>query len=339
VPELEAREIECFLVLGEELHFGRTAERLYLSQSRVSQLLRSLESRIGGRLVERTSRRVRLTPLGAGLRDELAPAYTALLDAVDAARARARGVGGVLRIGFVGSLDEDLAGLVRAFERDHPGCEVRTVEVPLADPFGQVRDGDVDAAIVLAPVREPGLASGPVFSEAPLSLAVPARHPLADRPSVPAEELAGHPLIRIAGPAPRYWREAQSPRLTPGGRAIPSGPAAGTIQEALALVAAGRGAMPLCVPTARRHVRGDVVFVPLTGLPDSALTLVWHRDRATARVRAFARAVAEGTAQDRAPAAAAESGAAVRARSGAVRRPATPAPAGPGTSSRAGRGR
>lgn len=326
MPELEARELECFLVLGEELHFGRTAERLYLSQSRVSQLLRSLESRIGARLVERTSRRVRLTPLGASLRDELAPAYTALLDAVEAARARARGVDGVLRIGFVGSLDEELAGLVRAFERDHPGCEVRTVEVPLADPFGQVRSGDVDAAIVLAPVLEPGLVSGPAFSEAPLSLAVPARHPLADRPSVPAEDLAGHPLIRIAGPAPRYWREAQSPATTPGGRAIPSGPAVGTIQEALALVAAGRGAMPLCVPTARRHARGDVVFVPLTGLPDSALTLVRHRDRATARVRAFAQAVAEGV-RGRAP------------RDSGARPPATPAREGPGTSSRAGPGR
>ncbi|MDL4820441.1 LysR family transcriptional regulator [Actinomadura opuntiae] len=292
MPDLETRELECFLVLSEDLHFGRTAERLYLSQSRVSQLLRALESRIGARLVERTSRRVRLTPLGASLRDELRPAYTALRDVVDAARARARDVAGVLRIGFLGSMDEDLTGLVRAFQDDHPGCEVQTVEVPLADPFGAVRDGTVDAAIVLAPVREPALASGPVFSEAPLSLAVPARHPLADRPSVPAEDLAGHPLIRVAGPAPRYWREAQSPRLTPGGRAIPSGPAVGTIQEALAMVASGRGAMPLCVPTARRHARGDVVFVPLTGLPDSALTLVWHRDRATARVHAFAGAVA-----------------------------------------------
>ncbi|MEU8306031.1 LysR family transcriptional regulator [Actinomadura sp. NPDC048955] len=294
MPELEARELECFLVLSEELHFGRTAERLYLSQSRVSQLLRALELRIGARLVERTSRRVRLTPLGASLRDELRPAYAALLDVVEGARARARGVGGVLRIGFLGFLDEDLAGLVRAFQRGHPGCEVHTVEMPLADPFGPVLAGDVDAAIVLTPVREPGLAVGPVFSEAPLTLAVPARHPLADRPSVRAEDLAGHTLVRIAGPAPLYWRDVQSPRLTPGGGAIPSGPAVSTIQEALAMVAAGRGAMPLCVPTARRHARGDVVFVPLTGLPDSALALVWHRDRATARLRAFAGVVADG---------------------------------------------
>ncbi|MGW3772886.1 LysR family transcriptional regulator [Actinomadura verrucosospora] len=294
MPELETRELECFLVLSEELHFGRTAERLYLSQSRVSQLVRALELRVGARLVERTSRRVRLTPLGAAFRDELRPAYAALLDAVEGARSRARGVGGVLRIGFLGSLDEELAGLVRAFQSGHPGCEVRTVEMPLADPFGPVLGGDVDAAVVLTPVREPGLAVGPVFSEAPLRLAVPARHPLADRPSVRAEDLAGHPLVRIAGPAPRYWRDAQSPPLTPGGAAIPSGPAVSTIQEALAMVAAGRGAMPLCVPTPRRHVRGDVVFVPLTGLPDSALALVWHRDRATARLRAFAGTVAAG---------------------------------------------
>nr|WP_218826337.1 LysR family transcriptional regulator [Actinomadura mexicana] len=292
---MEARELECFLVLSEELHFGRTAERLYLSQSRVSQLLRALESRIGARLVERTSRRVRLTPLGATLREELRPAYAALLDVVEGARARARGVDGVLRIGFLGSLDETLTGLVRAFQRDHPGCEVHSVEMRLADPFGPVLGGDVDAAIVLTPVREPGLVVGPVFSEAPLSLAVPAHHPLAARPSVRAEDLAGHTLVGIAGPAPRYWREAQSPRLTPGGREIPPGPAVGTIQEGLAMVAAGRGAMPLCVPTARRHRRDDVVFVPLTGLPDSALTLVWHRDRATAGLRAFAEAVAGGT--------------------------------------------
>lgn len=294
MPEIEARELECFLVLSEELHFGRTAERLYLSQSRVSQLLRALEQRVGARLVERTSRRVRLTPLGASLRDELEPAYAAVLGAVDRARAAARGVGGVLRVGFLGVLDEELMGFVAAFERAHPGSEVHTVEVPLADPFGAVRDGDLDAAIVLAPVRERGLATGPVFNEAPLSLAVAAGHPLADHPSVDAEQLAGHPLVRIAGPAPRYWREAQSPGVTPGGRLIPSGPAVTTIQEALALVAVGRGAMLLCVPTARVQARGDIAFVPVTGLPRSALTLVWRRERTTATLRAFAAALTGG---------------------------------------------
>jgi Bacterial regulatory helix-turn-helix protein, lysR family len=70
---VDTTEIEVFLVLAEELHFGRTAERLRLPQPRVSRLVAALERRVGGTLFERTSRRVRLTPLGqqlAGLRGE-----------------------------------------------------------------------------------------------------------------------------------------------------------------------------------------------------------------------------------------------------------------------------
>ncbi|HET6855683.1 MAG TPA: LysR family transcriptional regulator, partial [Streptomyces sp.] len=66
-----------------------------------------------------------------------------------------------------------------------------------------------------------------------------------------------------------------------------------TLQEGLTLVAAGRGAMLLCGPTAEYHGRKDVVFVPVDGLPDSVLGMVWHRDGETERVRAFARTLAE----------------------------------------------
>ncbi|XVQ11099.1 LysR family transcriptional regulator [Spirillospora sp. CA-255316] len=291
MPELETRELECFLVLSEELHFGRAAERLYLSQSRVSQLLRSLERRVGARLVERTSRRVRLTPLGESLLDELRPAYTALVTAVERARDRARGVEGILRVGFLGSLDEKLMGLVGTFQDDHPNYTIQIAELPLADPFGAVDNGDLDAAIVLTPVAEPGLVTGPIFSEAPLSLAVPARHPFTAQSSISAEDLAEHPLITIAGPAPRYWREAQSPPATPNGRPIPPGPAVRTIQEALTMIAVGRGGMLLCAPTAGKNARADIAFVPVTGLPPSALTLVWHRDRETAPLQALATAL------------------------------------------------
>ena len=71
---IELREIRVFLTLAEELHFGRTAERLNLTQSRVSQALRAFEIRLGDRLVDRTSRRVTLTTAGERLRAELDPA-------------------------------------------------------------------------------------------------------------------------------------------------------------------------------------------------------------------------------------------------------------------------
>ena len=90
MSELPMREIECFLVLAEELHFGRTGERLFISQSRVSQLISALERRIGTRLVVRTSRRVHLTEFGAEFLASLAPAHRALVGVIEDAQSRAR---------------------------------------------------------------------------------------------------------------------------------------------------------------------------------------------------------------------------------------------------------
>ena len=73
---MDTADIEIFLTLAEELHFGRTAERLHLAQSRVTRVIAALEGQAGGKLFDRTSRRVRLTPLGSRLRDQIRPAYT-----------------------------------------------------------------------------------------------------------------------------------------------------------------------------------------------------------------------------------------------------------------------
>ena len=119
---MDTAEFEVFLVLAEELHFGRTAERLRLPQPRVSRLVAALERRAGGALFERTSRRVRLTPLGQQLASQLRPAYVQLTAALADARAAARREAGVLRIGF--SPTSNMAPLTRlaeAFEARHPG--------------------------------------------------------------------------------------------------------------------------------------------------------------------------------------------------------------------------
>ncbi|NEB11531.1 LysR family transcriptional regulator [Streptomyces coelicoflavus] len=288
---VEIRELECFLVLAEELHFGRTGERLYVSQGRVSQLIRALEQRIGARLVDRTSRRVRLTSLGEDFVAALRPAYAALRATVDDARAAALGGSGPLRIGFQGVAGYGFMDVVREFGERHPGCETRITEVPLSDPFGPLHRDEVDTAVVLLPVREPALVLGPVFSRQPQYLAVSRRHPFAGRNVLDSEELAGSPLVTVAGPAPDYWREAQAPTRTPSGTPVPQGPAVGTLQEGLSLVAANRGVMLLCHPTTEYHHRRDVDYVPVTGLPESALGLVWHGARVNARIRAFADAV------------------------------------------------
>ncbi|MGW1595381.1 LysR family transcriptional regulator [Streptomyces sp. NPDC002343] len=282
---LELRELECFLVLAEELHFGRAGERLFVSQSRVSQLLAALERRVGARLVHRSSRRVALTPLGERFLERLRPAYGALRAAVADARAVARGGAGPLRLGFQGTVYAQLLEAVSAFEAEDAARSVDLVEIPYADPFGAVRRGTVDAAVVLLPVAEPDLVLGPVFSRQRHALAVARRHAFAARDRVGAADLAAIPLIGVAEPAPPYWRAARAPGAQ-------SGPAATTLQEALCLAAAGRGALLLCHPTAAQHQRADIAYVPVDGIPDSELGLIWHRDTETETVREFARVLA-----------------------------------------------
>ncbi|TMS00782.1 LysR family transcriptional regulator [Nonomuraea basaltis] len=290
---MEFRELECFLVLSQELHFARTAERLYLSPGRVSQLMRSLETRIGARLFNRTSRRVRLTPLGERFLADLRPSYDGLADAVSRAKAAAREVTGVIRVGFLATPTDAVTGSVRAFERRYPGCEVELVEIPLSDPFGKLRAGQVDIAFTLLPVDEPDLVTGAALNRVPYQLGVSVRHPLAGRASIGAEELASVPLIGLAGPAPRWWRERLAPSVTPSGRPIPRAGMVATTQEGLTQVALNRGGELLCAPTAAYHRRPDISFVPVTGLPPSILGLAWVRAAETAAVRAFDGAVSE----------------------------------------------
>ncbi|MGW4955936.1 LysR family transcriptional regulator [Nonomuraea sp. NPDC004186] len=284
---MEFRELECFVVLSEELHFARTAERLYLSPGRVSQLMRSLETRIGGRLFERTSRRVRLTPLGERFLADLRPSYDGLANAVRRAKAAAREVTGRLRVGFLATPTEVVTGSVRAFERRYPECEVELVEIPLSDPFGKLRAGQVDLTFTLLPVNEPDLATGEGLNEVSYQLGVSTRHPLAARPGIAAEELVNVPLIGLDGPAPRAYRERIAPSVTPSGRPIPRAGTVATSQEGLTQVALDRGGMLFCTPTAAHHRRPDVSFVPVTGLSPSIMGLAWVKAAETAAVLAF----------------------------------------------------
>jgi DNA-binding transcriptional LysR family regulator len=122
---MDVSGVEAFLVLAEELHFTRTAERLRLSQSRVSRLISSLERRVGGLLFERTSRRVAPTPLGRRLRNRVGPAWTEIGAAFAEARAAAGSTSGTLRIGWpVTAGGPALTRLAQAFGAGHPECEL-----------------------------------------------------------------------------------------------------------------------------------------------------------------------------------------------------------------------
>lgn len=286
-PWLDTEEIEVFLTLAEELHFGRTALRLRLPQPKVSRTIATLERRVGGTLFERTSRLVRLTPVGAQLREELRPAYEQVQAALSHARDAARQASGLLRIGFTATSScESLTTLTGAFERGNPGSRTALQEVDLFEPFAGLRRGEVDVLFNWLPVDEPDLSVGPAVEYRERVLLVGIGHPLADRDSACQEDLGDWDLVTLPPSFPRLGYDTLIPPRTPSGRPTRRVHPVRTIQEIVTLVALGR----IIHPTAAavfRHQRDDMVQLPITDMPPMALGLIWCTAHETARTRAL----------------------------------------------------
>jgi DNA-binding transcriptional LysR family regulator len=271
---LERHEIETFLAVAEELHFGRAAARLRLSTARVSQTVKGLELRIGASLFERTSRRVELTPIGRQLQLDLAPAWAEVMAARGRAVDAAQGIERTLRVAFAGPAAGQLvAGAADRMRQRLAGCRVELREAQPGEAVAWLRDGEVDVALATLPVGEPGIVAGPVLVREPAMLAVPSGDPLARRASVSTAELGRLRVIELPGPE------------------------AATLTEALTLVGLGAGVVRVGAHVRRYHARPDVTYVSLAGDAPLEWAVLWRAANATAPVRAFARAARELAAE------------------------------------------
>lgn len=288
---LEKHELDIFLTLTRELHFGRTARLLRVSTARVSQTIRKLERRIGVPLFNRTSRRVELTEAGARLRDGVAPAWADITSAVEAAIAAGKGVTGTLRVAFVSAMaGRFLVQATQRFRSRNPDCEVRIREAQIFQIQPWLYGGEVDLAMATIPLGGTELAHGPVLLREPRLLAVPAGHRLANRESLTLEDLAAVRLLRLPDTLDERVRADRSPSNTPSGRPIEAGPVAQTMNELLTLIGAGEGAFTVGEQMRHYYARPDIAYVPLRDAPPLEWGLLWRTDNATARVDAFARA-------------------------------------------------
>lgn len=275
------REIEAFLAVAEELHFGRAAARLRLSTSRVSTLVRTVERRTGVSLFERTSRVVRLTPPGRQLFTELRAAYVRIERGLaDVRHTASLSGGGVLRVGFSTTLPAKLsAELVRTFERRHPDCRVVVSELPTADLFRWIgKEWPVDVFVTWMPTDaapiEPPLQIGPPIHAASRAVILPADHLLAGRSTVDIEDLAGYDVIHLEVPA--WYGEQWTPATTPGGRRMKlRRMSAMYVEDVFRLVAQGGLAHLTITPLLSTYERPGVVVAPLTGLPPIPVRAVW----------------------------------------------------------------
>jgi DNA-binding transcriptional LysR family regulator len=285
--DVELRELRIFLVLADELHFGRTAERLGISQPGVSEAVRMLESRLGIKVFDRTSRRVRLTSAGEEFRRKLAPALAALEQTLAETGDLSGDISGLLRLGFVLTTEGPaLSRLVAAFHARYPACEVRLQEVETFDAYRALRHGDVDVLCNWLAVDEPDLTVGTAFAYYQRALAVAPAHRLAGQTTVSVEELASEEVALFPPTTPSAVYDLLVPPRTPSGRPIRRTQPIRTINEILAFVACGRIVHPTS-STVPIFDRDDIVLIPLDDLPPIPFGLVWSASRENSRIRAL----------------------------------------------------
>jgi DNA-binding transcriptional LysR family regulator len=241
---LEVRQALYFQAVAEELHFGHAAERLGMSQPPLSQAIRQLERQLGAQLLNRNSRSVTLTQAGrvllAHCRSLIAVADRAAAAALEAQA----GTIGVLRIAAVTSaFTEVLPRVLRAFQDQCPGVQLRVSEIDTQHGSRAVLDQQIDIAIVRQSRVDPGLRSDPLRRDH-LVAVVPTAHRLAATPAthpVDLAELADDPWVWL----PREVSPGYHDELVAACRAAGFSPdarhSATSIDSQMAMVACGLG--------------------------------------------------------------------------------------------------
>jgi DNA-binding transcriptional LysR family regulator len=285
---MDLRQLEIFLTVATELHFGRAADRLFITQQSVSEQVRRLEREVGAPLFARSSRRVELTAAGAALRPEAERVLAQARHALETARHAARGSGDTLTIGYAPDAGRTLLRHATALMREQaPDLAIRPVPMSTAAQLDELRGRRLDLGIVWIP-ELPDELDSLLLERDTIVLALPQDHDLA-RETGPLPSTAGITDVVL-------WPRDANPRLydTAVSALVARGAALDTIHSALTLdrqldmVFAGAATAVTVASVAQGRTGDGVVYRPLTG-PSATLDshLVWHRAQTSAGVERF----------------------------------------------------
>jgi DNA-binding transcriptional LysR family regulator len=276
VDDPTVQQLRSLLKLAEELHFGRAAGKLYLTQPALSQQIRSIENRLGVQLFTRTSRRVQVTPMGHALLPLVRNVVEATDDLHNAARRSAIDSDGLrLRIGL-SDCSAALASTRRVlgtFTTLHPHVEVDLQVVDLIEQAIALAAGRIDAAFVYLPVE--GFHSVPLTTE-PRVVCISSADPLAQRSSLWLSDLAGHPVVSLTpemSPGDRdFW--AMDPRPD-GSRVRYTDRHVARVEALLSTVSFDGAIAFLPANAAKLYPRPDVQYLPVHDLVPCKFGVVW----------------------------------------------------------------
>lgn len=257
---MELRTLRYFVAVAEELHFGRAARRLHLSQPPLSRAIKQLEAGLGTTLLHRSPAGVTLTESGRTLLHEA----KALLDHADRIKAK---LARTITIGILA--DRTATALAARFRRKHPHVEIRIREADLTDPTCGLRTNQVDVALTRGPFDETGLKTL-VLREDPVGAVLRADDPLAKKERLTTKDLDDRTWFQFPDGTDEIWRNYWN-----GGKPR-QGPTVRAVQECIQSVL-WNGTVGLAPQTG--HDLGDELeVVPLEDMPPSPVVLAWKND-------------------------------------------------------------
>jgi DNA-binding transcriptional LysR family regulator len=286
---MELRHLRYFIAVAEELHFGRAAQRLRITQPPLSFQIQCLERELGVQLFVR-GRRVQLTGAGRALLAKAREAIEAADAAARAAQQAGLTINGHLRVGYPAAGVFELPPLaLRTFQERFPNVAVETVVASTGAHLEALGAEQLDVAFVRLGVLDRETMHFKTLQPEPLLLAVPEEHALARLPVVPVERLAGEPIVLFPHALePLLYRYLVSDVLGRS-RVAPSVVLeATTLESACSAVAARLGVAFVGEPLARIFAIPGVVYRPFAPpTPLSRLGVAWRQDASSNAVRWF----------------------------------------------------
>jgi DNA-binding transcriptional LysR family regulator len=275
----DLNQLRCFVTVAEELHFGRAAARLNMTQPPLSRQIQVLEHIIDATLLERTSRSVRLTPAGRSFLPEARRILKLAESASQVARRIALGKTGSLKIGYTAAAAYGfLPELIAACRARLPEVDFSLKEMVSGDQLEALASGQIDAGLLRPPIARPEFATRRVVAE-PLLAAIPKKHPLANAATIAIKDFDDQPFVMYSPYESRYFHDLLVALFTRADVLPRYVQHVGQIHSILAMVRAGLGVS--IVPAAATNLKlADVRLRPLklrTQTPVE-LFMVWRRD-------------------------------------------------------------
>ncbi|MFI1400972.1 LysR substrate-binding domain-containing protein [Streptomyces sp. NPDC020681] len=273
---MELRSLRYFVTVAEELHFGRAAARLHMSQPPLSRAIKQLETEFGALLFARSPAGVTLTPVGAVLLDEA----RALLDQADRVRVRVTAAAGAatITIGILGDgTDPGISRLAAVFRRSHPGVDIRIRDTDLTDPTCGLRAGLVDVALTRAPFNGTALTVRELRTD-PVGAVLRADDPLARRDHLKLADLADRRWFQFPQGTDPIWQSYWN------GGTPREGPVVRVVQECLQAVLWNStvGLAPL-----GHDLPEELAVVRLVDMAPSQVVAVWNDGDKNPLIRSF----------------------------------------------------